>query len=240
MSEIAENKIAELKKIFSKLINIKLDVLKLPIKSLKGFEPSQIAVIINTLLDGLLPQIESVSTNLKDKKILKDIKLKKYIGKIGQREGYPDYIHESGFRVELKGLFVDNKDLELKRPPTKREPSARIKDNIKMENINPKKDLLLVIAIKLIKEKDLCIPTIVDIELLSMDECIKFRDTRLQETGGKWINGVPKIISKKGIKKRKLGQKIEITDYEHDTNFGKLKRIPLQKLQNFIKKYYED
>ena len=54
-------------------------------------------------------------------------------------------------------------------------------------------------------------------------------------------NFVKKRLGQKNlVKKRKLGQKIEITDYEHDTNFGKLKRIPLQKLQNFIKKYYED
>jgi hypothetical protein len=137
--------------------------------------------------------------------------LKKPSRKSGQREGYPDYIHQKSWkRIELKCLFVDNPNLALKRPPSKREPSARLRE--KMKDIEPSRDVLLVAAIRLERIEDQCLPVITDIEPFSMFECIKARDERLEESG-KWINNKPYVMGKKG-------------DYEPDTNFGKLKRIP--------------
>ena len=70
-----------------------------------------------------------------------------------------------------------------------------------------------------------------------MVECIRSRDKRLLDTGGKWINGIPKVVSQKGRKKLQLGQTLMDNDYEKDTNFGKLKRIPYQPLQDFLNKW---
>ena len=39
---------------------------------------------------------------------------------------------------------------------------------------------------------------IVDLAVLSIVKCIKARNKRLADTGGKWIDGLPKVISKKG------------------------------------------
>jgi hypothetical protein len=86
---------------------------------------------VNTLLDRILPQIELISSNKENQEKLKNIGLQKSPNFIGERESYPDYIHISGKRVELKGLFVDNLSLKLKRPPTPREASARLKENNK-------------------------------------------------------------------------------------------------------------
>ncbi|MBD2137751.1 hypothetical protein H6F32_09150 [Anabaena sp. FACHB-1237] len=237
MSDISQQEIQILKNIFTPLIGIKIDWLTIPQQALPGFEPSQIAVIVNTLLDGILPQIELISSDIENQEKLKNIGLQKSPSIIGERESYPDYIHLSGKRVELKGLFVDNLSLKLKRPPTPREPSARLKENITINNINTEKDVLLIVAIQIQEENRFCSPYIVDIEVLSMVECIKARDKRLQETGGKWIDGIPEVVSTAGKKKLKIGQNLTDADYEKDTNFGKLKRIPYQPLQDFLSKW---
>ena len=127
--EITQEELDELKATLNPLIGLRIDWLSLPDQALLGFEPSQIAVIVNTLIDGVLPQIELLATNEENKRKLTNIGLSKAPGVLGERESYPDYIHMSGKRIELKGLFVDNDELKLKRPPTKREPSARLKEN---------------------------------------------------------------------------------------------------------------
>jgi len=134
-------------------------------------------------------------------------------------------------------LFVDNLCLKFKRPPTPREPSARLKENITINSIDIAKDVLLIAAIQLQEENGFCSPFIVDIEVLSMVECIKARDKRLEETGGKRIDGIPKVVSTVGKKKLKIGQILIDADYEKDTNFGKLKRIPYKPLQDFLSKW---
>ncbi|MFN9399126.1 MAG: hypothetical protein ACK57R_02240, partial [Dolichospermum sp.] len=58
-----------------------------------------------------------------------------------------------------------------------------------------------------------------------------------EETGGKWIDGIPKVVSTVGKKKLKVGQILLDADYEKDTNFGKLKRIPYKPLQDFLSKW---
>jgi len=110
---ITQKELNELRETLSPLIGIKIDWLSLPDKALSGFEPSQIAVIVNTLIDGILPQIELLATNEENKEKLADIGLSKAPGILGERESYPDYIHISGKRVELKGLFVDNPELKF-------------------------------------------------------------------------------------------------------------------------------
>lgn len=237
MTRISQENLDSLYGVFSPLIGMKIDWLSIPEAALKGFEPSQIAVIINTLLDGILPQIELLATDAVNAEKLKHIGLSKAPGEAGEREGYPDYLHVSGRRVELKGLFVDNPKLKLRRPPTPREPSARLKENITLDKIDPENDILLIGAIKLEEEGGRCYPFIIDIGLFSMWECIKARDKRLLNGGGKWIGGIPLVISKKGRKKLKRGESFTEADYEKDTNFGKLKRIPYPPLQTFLKKH---
>jgi hypothetical protein len=237
MSNITQIEISVLRTTLKPLVGMKIDWLSIPDQALEGFEPSQIAVIVNTLLDGILPQIQLLATTEVNKIRLNNIGLQKAPSGIGQREGYPDYVHVSGKRVELKGLFVDNPALKLKRPPTPREPSARLKENITLENIDSSNDVLLIAAAQLKEENGLCSPFIVDIEVFSMVECLIARDKRLYETGGKWISGIPKVISNTGQRKMKVGQLLTDADYEKDTNFGKLKRIPYKPLQDFLNKW---
>lgn len=236
MPDISPQEIQSLRNIFKSLIGIKIDWLSIPDQALKGFEPSQVAVIVNTLLDGVLPQIQLIS-NYQNQEKIKNLGLEKSPSQIGERESYPDYIHISGKRVELKCLFVDNKTLQLKRPPTPREPSARLKENITIDSIDAEKDVLLIAAIQLQEENGFCSPFIVDIEVFSMIDCIRARDQRLIETGGKWIDNVPKVISNNGRKKQRAGETLADNDYEKDTNFGKLKRIPYPPLQDFLTKW---
>ncbi len=129
MLDITQQEISILQNTFTPLVGMKIDWLSIPDQALQGFGPSQVAVIVNTLLDGILPQIQLLATTEENKAKLKNIGLRKAPNTIGQRESYPDYVHVSGKRVEIKGLFVDNPDLKLKRPPTPREPSARLKEN---------------------------------------------------------------------------------------------------------------
>ena len=237
MPDITQQEVAALKVAFSPLVGMKIDWLSIPDQALLGFEPSQVAVIVNTLLDGILPQIQLLSTSEDNKAKLQNIGLLKATSGIGQRESYPDYVHISGKRVELKGLFADNNNLKLKRPPTPREPSARLKENVTLDSIDPQNDVLLIAAVQLKEENGLCSPFIVDIEVLSMVECLRARDNRLYETGGKWIGKLPKVVSILGQKKLKEGESLNDDDFEKDTNFGKLKRIPYKPLQDFLNKW---
>lgn len=237
MPDITQQEILILRDTFMPLVGMKIDWLSIPDQALQGFEPSQVAVIVNTLLDGILPQIQLLATTEENKAKLKNIGLHKAPNTIGQRESYPDYVHISGKRVELKGLFVDNPDLKLKRPPTPREPSARLKENVTLENIDPAKDVLLIAAVQIQEENGMCSPFIVDIEVFSIVECLRARDNRLYETGGKWISKLPKVVSNLGQQKLKAGQLLTDDDYEKDTNFGKLKRIPYKPLQDFLSKW---
>lgn len=239
MAEISESEITKLKDELNPLIGLKIGWLSIPKEALVGFEPSQIAVIINTLADGALPQVEQIPSDPEIKKALAEVGLKKpRTREFGQRESYPDYEHKSGKRVELKGLFVDNPNLTLKRPPTKREPSARINQHVTKALIDPARDVLLVTALQLKEENGLCSPFIIDIGLFSMAACVRTRDHRLLKIAkGKWVGGVPYVPSKSGMKKLKKKQPLTNSDYERDTNFGKLKRIPYRPLVEFLRKH---
>ncbi len=241
-SVISQEEINSLKEEFQCLIGLKIDWLSLPPESIEGFEPSQIAVIVNTLLDAAMPQIKLLGSQDDEENIKKlgQIGLSKAPRLIGERESFPDYIHTSGKRLELKGLFVDNAELNFKRPPTQREPSARLKENVKIEQIQPDKDILLIAAVQLKLVEGKCYPVIIDIGMFPMYDCIKARDERLINAGGKWFGNLAKVISNEGRKKIGAGAKIENLaeeDFEKDTNFGKLKRIPYKPLQDFMRKH---
>ena len=238
MADITEGDLQALREAFIPLIGLRITWLSIPSGALAGFEPSQIAVIVNTLLDGILPQIQLLALDEENAAKLAGVGLSKAPGIIGQRETYPDYVHLSGRRVELKGLFVDNPDLSLKRPPTDREPSARIKENVTMNIIDPANDALLVAAVQLRPyQGNDCSPYVTDIGVFSMVECIRARDDSLAARGGKWIAGVPKVVKKSSIVKSLDRKRLLNSDYEKDTNFGKLKRIPYPPLQDFMRKH---
>jgi len=238
MTDITEEELDPLRQAFAPLVGLRITWLAIPGGALVGFEPSQIAVIVNTLLDGILPQIEFLASDEENAAKLASIGLSKAPGLIGQRETYPDYVHVSGRRVELKGLFVDNPDLALKRPPTNREPSARIKENVTIDIIDPANDALLVAAIQLRPdEAGLCSPYVIDIGVFSMVECVRARDASLAERGGRWIGRLPKVVKKSSMEKFKAGSRLHDADFEKDTNFGKLKRVPYPPLQDFMRKH---
>ncbi len=228
----------QLKIEFGPLRNLRIDWLALPEQVLPGFEPSQIAVIVNTLLDAALPQLKLLEVQDPENRArLEQIGLTKAPGHIGQRESYPDYIHKSGFRIELKGLFVDNPALNLKRPPTEREPSARLKENVKESDVNVAKDILMVAAVQIIEFERICHPVITDIGLFPMKECIQARDNRLLRGGGRWHNGIPQVVKKTSASKYRKGEALSDEDYAKDTNFGKLNRVPHLPLEQFLRQY---
>jgi hypothetical protein len=237
MPDISQAELDRLKDEFKPLVGLKIDWLSIPRGGIAGFEPSQIAVIVNTLLDAALPQIELLASDPANAEKLKHIGLSKGPKQIGERESYPDYIHKSGKRIELKGLFVDNPDLPFKRPPTAREPSARLKENVTMRDVDSARDALLIAAVQLKEIDRKCYPVIIDIEVLSMIECVRARDNRLIATGGKWVVGKPVVISKRGEEKIRRNEPLTDSDFEKDTNFGKLKRIPYEPLQAFMRKH---
>ena len=225
----------------SPLIGAEVHYLALPRDVIKNFEPSQIGTIVGTLTDAVLPYIA----------LEKKVGLHKGVGILGDREGYPDFNHSDGYRIELKGLFIDNPEIELKLPPTRREPSARLTQKVTVNNVNSETDALMVLSYKLetyTRQPSLVTPVITDIGLFPVIECIKARDHRLIESGGIWFGDyqTPAILSNAGKRKIAFNQatskesygrkESEGKDYNEDTNFGKLKRIPYEPLQRFLKK----
>lgn len=245
---ISQSEIEELKKTLFPLIGVQFEILSIPREILKGFEPSQIGTMIGTLMDACIPQLPLIPTTTG----LPDIGLSKHNGILGEREGYPDYLHSSGKRLELKLLYVDNPNIEMKKPPTPREPSARLTQKVTFKNVIPKLDVLLVIAYSLeenIENPNCFSPTIKDIGLFPVFDCIVARDFRMYNSNGGWFGDfeTPTILSKVGKQKLREGKSLDNSkygrkesegqDFNEDTNFGKLKRIPYEPLQNFLTKY---
>ena len=217
-----------------------VEYLKLPKEVIRDIEPSQVGTIVGTIVDASLPQIA----------LEKNVGLFKENGILKDREGYPDFKHSSGYRVELKGLFKPNPDVELKVTSTPREPSSRLTQKVTIKNVDPDRDALLLAVYQMEKnDDDTYSPTIVDIGIFPVIECIKARDKRMEECGGRWFGDyeTPTILSKCGKQKEKenlplncerYGRKeSEGCDYNEDTNFGKLQRIPYKPLQDFLKKH---
>jgi len=226
------------------LVGTQFRILSLPVKALQAFEPSQVGTIVGTLMDACIPHLEGIP----------QVGLKKHEGILGDREGYPDYKHSSGLRVELKLLYIDNPTLEMKRPPTRREPSARLTQKVTVKNVNPATDAMLLIAYRLEPQAEnpsLVSPTIFDFEVFSMIELVEARDRRLLACGGRWFGDyeTPTILSRVGKAKLKAGLALDDTsygrkesegkDYNEDTNFGKLQRIPHAGLKAFLNKNRE-
>lgn len=200
-------------------------------------------------MDACIPQLSAI---LPGNELLTKLGLSKSGREIGEREGYPDYVHTSGKRVELKLLYVDPVGVKMKKPPTPREPSARLTQKVTVKNVDAMNDCLLVLAYQLQPNQNstnLYSPTIIDMGIFPMIDCILARDHRLQQSGGKWFGNfeTPTILSRAGMQKKAEGKladdstygrkESEGKDYNEDTNFGKLKRIPYEALQRFLKKH---
>lgn len=238
---ITKEQLAALRQAVHPLIGTQFKSLALPKAAMLAFEPSQIGTIVGSLMDALIPHLTDIP----------QVGLHKHAGILGDREGYPDYSHDSGLRAELKLLYIDNPDLEMKRPPTRREPSARLTQKVTVKNVVPATDAMLLIAYQLREHTENALavtPTIVDLEVFSMIELVEARDGRLTSCGGRWFGNyeTPGILSKIGNAKRAKGLELDTSsygrkesegkDFNEDTNFGKLKRIPHSELQAFLRK----
>lgn len=223
------------------LCNTQVRYLQLPTDLALQIEPSQVGTIVGTLTDLLLPRIA----------LEKGIGLTKAAGLLGDREGYPDFQHNAGYWVELKGVFRDNPEVAMKKPPTPREPSARLTQKVTEKNIDPDRDALLLLVYELEPlrgDPTLLSPTIVEVGLFPVIECVRARDARMAEAGGRWFGNyeTPTILSKAGKRHRRAGlplneerygrKESEGHHFNEDTNFGKMKRIPYRPLQEFLKK----
>ena len=201
-------------------------------------------------MDACIPELPVL---LQDQHIyLSHLGLSKHEGILGEREGYPDYRHDSGKRLELKLLYRDPVGVSMKNPPTPREPSARLTQQVTIKNVEPENDVLMVLAYELCSlpsNDEMISPTIVDVGLFSLIDCICARDNRLISAGGIWFGDyeTPCIPSRLGEAKRKRGESLDAStygrkrnegrDFNVDTNFGKLKRIPYKPLQIYLKKH---
>jgi hypothetical protein len=163
---ITEKHLQRLKQQMLPLIGTRFTSLSLPVVALEAFEPSQIGTIVGALMDALIPHLPDMP----------QLGLLKHEGILGDREGYPDYKHTSGKRVELKLLYVDNPDLKMKKPPTPREPSARLTQKVTVKNVRPATDAMLLIAYRMEPRPDnpdAASPTIIDLEVFSMIELVE-------------------------------------------------------------------
>lgn len=246
---LSADKMVELMARLRPLIGVQLDVLRLPRAVLHAFEPSQIGTITGTLMDACIPQLPAL---LRTKGLSDAVGISKHEGVLGEREGYPDYRHESGLRLELKLLYKDPVGVRMKSPPTPREASARLTQKVTRKNVDPARDVLMVVAYQfqgLEDDAEAISPTIVDIGLFPMIDCILARDHRLERSGGRWFGNyeTPCVPSKIGRRKRRRGEPLDESsygrkrsegkDFNEDTNFGKLKRVPYRPLQLFLKKH---
>ena len=239
---ITPEQLANLRMALLPLKGVQFTSLLLPVVALADIEPSQIGTIVGTLMDALIPHLEGIA----------EVGLEKHEGLLGEREGYPDYRHTpSGLRVELKLIFVDNPRIQMKKPPTQREPSARLTQKVTVKNVIPQTDAMLLIAYQLQEASDrqgTVTPTIIEIGVFSMIELVDARDKRLVDTGGCWFGNyeTPVIVSHTGRRKQEQGIPLDTSsygrkesegkDFNEDTNFGKLKRIPHPALQAFLRK----
>lgn len=244
---VSEDEILLLQQRFSTLIGLPIEILNIPREILKSFEPSQIGTIVGTLMDACIPQLDQIIPN---SMLIDEIGLIKHEGILGEREGYPDYKTNDGYRLELKLLYVDPIDVEMKKPPTQREASARLTQKVTYKNVDKNKDLLLVIAYQFRETSvDHFSPTIIDVGIFPVIDCILHRDIRLARLGGRWFGDfeTPTILSRFGSKgllmqrdlnRLRYGRKeSEGMDFNEDTNFGKLARIPFKPLQQYLKKH---
>ena len=202
-------------------------------------------------MDACIPELPSLLAH-KEQSSLAGVGLSKHEGILGDREGYPDYRHDSGKRLELKLLYKDPEGVQMKKPPTPREPSARLTQKVTVKNVDPTTDVLMVLAYQLRplpEHQEFYSPTIVDVGLFSMIDCITARDDRLAKSGGRWFGDyeTPCVPSRRGRQKLARGEPLDASqygrkesegkDFNEDTNFGKLKRVPYFPLQLYLRKH---
>lgn len=250
MSDAHRDQFDDLRDNLSVLVGAQLEVLRIPQSILVAFEPSQIGTIVGALMDACIPELPVL---LQDQNVdLSRLGLSRHEGIRGEREGYPDYRHDNGKRLELKLLYRDPVGVAMKNPPTPREPSARLTQQVTIKNVDSQNDVLMVLAYELRSlpdNEELFSPTIMDLGFFSMIDCISARDHRLISAGGMWFGDyetpcIPSIIGKA---KRRRGEPLDAStygrkqnegkDFNVDTNFGKLKRIPYKPLQIYLKKH---
>lgn len=191
--------LGQLRDEWSPLIGMKFNQLSLGRTALRSFQPSQFGSLVGTLLDGLLLDLDFMG--------LERCAL--------ARENYPDYVHRSGVRVELKTVAAGA------APAGER--SARLKVGASAVR---HRDVLLVLAYGLTpnsKRSLFLSPQIVGFEVFNVGRLVKQRDERLLKSNG-YFDG-----DGKAILVNKEGRSLE------DTNFGKLDRIPDTKLQMFLR-----
>ncbi len=243
--DISTEELSLLRNCLNPIVGKTLDILRIPISALHGFEPSQIGSIVGLLMDACIPQF---TTLFSDEALSLDLKraTSSHFSD-SDHEVYPDYEHSSGKRLEMKLLYLDNEKIALKRTRTRREPSARLK--VKHSEIEPSRDALLIVAYQLQESPDdpqRASPTIVDFEVFSMVECVRTRDRSLTERGGFYVGNTATIVSRSGrakiaqgaeIDRSKYGRKRDGLDLNIDTNFGKLSRIPYPPLMAFLAKH---
>lgn len=241
---ISDDEIGLLKQRLNTLIGLPIEILNIPREILKSFEPSQIGTIVGTLMDACIPQLDLIIPN---SMLINKIGLVKHEGILGEREGYPDYKTKDGYRLELKLLYVDPVNVEMKSIPTQREASARLTQKVTYKNVDKNKDLLLVIAYQFRETStDQFSPTIIDVGIFPVIKCIIQRDMRLAKSGGRWFGDfeTPAILSRSGKKKLMMHKDLnkltygrkesEGMDFNEDTNFGKLARIPYEPFPNSV------
>jgi hypothetical protein len=152
----------------------------------------------------------------------------------------------------LKLLYVDNPSVKMNKPPTPREPSARLTEKVTLKNVDPAHDAMLLIVYRIEPQKEnfeAASPTIIDLDVFSIIELVEARDKRMTDGEGRWFGNyeTPTILSKVGKAKVKKGVALDTTtygikesegkDFNKDTNFGKLKRIPYGPLQALLTKH---
>lgn len=238
---ITSSELQDLRDSLQPLIGTQFPALSIPVVALGAFEPSQIGTIVGALMDAMIPYQD-----------ISQVGLYKHEGILGDREGYPDYKHSSGKRLELKLLYVDNPNFAMKKPPTRREPSARLTQKVTIKNVDPKNDGMLLIAYRIEQDREhpeIAVPQIIDLEIFSMIELVEARDQRMISGGGRWFGNyeTPTVLSGTGRVKRQKGEPLDTSnygrkesegkDFNEDTNFGKLQRIPYKELQDFLYKY---
>jgi hypothetical protein len=242
---ISASRLDKLSRDLTSLVGAQLEIVQLPRAVLAGFEPSQVGTIVGTLVDACVPALEVIFP------ALGSLGLAKAPGVLGEREGYPDFLHRTGFRLELKMLYVEPQGVVMKAPPTPRESSARLTQKVTVKNVVPDLDLLFVLAYRLMPiagKPDIFAPRFIDFGLFPMAECVAARDNRLVSRGGRWFGDyeTPAVLSAKGRRKvagglplvQEYGRKeSEGRDFNEDTNFGKLQRIPYPPLQAFLVKH---
>ena len=246
---IGAAEIADLERRLATLVGVRVDVLRLPRSVLHAFEPSQVGTIVGALMDACIPELPTL---LRGHGPRDAGGITRHQGDVGEREGYPDYQHDSGKRLELKLLCKDPVGVEMKSPPTPREASARLTQKVTVKNVDPNRDILMVVVYQLQaaeEDDDMFSPTIVDMGLFPMIDCILARDDRLERSGGRWFGNyeTPCVPSKIGKRKRKRGEPLDESaygrkesegkDFNEDTNFGKLKRVPYRPLQLFLREH---